>query len=470
MWDKIASVDQTVNDVVWGIPALAMILGAGLILTLALRGMQFRKFGHVMRNTAGRVFSKAEAKNGEITPLQAVSTALAGTVGTGNIAGVTAAVTLGGAGAIFWMWISALIGMATKYAEVVLAIRFRERNENGEWVGGPMYYIKNGLGKRWKWLGSLFCLFGSLAAFGIGNAVQAGTIVDSVNHALQAFFPAAAAKEESLNWILGILLALIVAGVLFGGVKRIGSVASNLVPVMAFLYIGACVAVIAAHVDQLGRVFAEIFRGAFTPAGVTGGALGISMKTCAVWGIRRGVFSNEAGLGSAPIAHAASSETNPVRQGFYGIFEVFIDTIVICTLSGLTILLALDRAELHYGVQGTIALNAKALGTVFGDRMAALIIAAALALIALTSILGWGLYGCRCWEFLFGAKAVRFYQMVFIVVIVVGATTKLELVWSIADTFNGLMMLPNLLSVMLLSPVVIQLTEAYFARERLPRS
>lgn len=326
--ELIASINSAINSVVWGIPMLLLLVGTGILLTIMTKGVQFRKFGYAMKNTLGKIFKKSEAGKGEMTPFQAMSTALAGTVGTGNIAGITTAVTLGGAGSIFWLWITALIGMCTKYAEVLLAVKFRERNEYGDWVGGPMYYIKNGLGKNWKWLGVIFSIFAALAAFGIGNAVQVGTIVSSINTAVVSFNPDFSG-QSTVNLVLGIVLAILVGIVLFGGIKRLGAVTEKLVPVMAVVYIVACFVVVVYYAGTLPAVFKDIFVGAFSPAGVTGGVVG-SVIMVISWGVKRGVFSNEAGLGSAPMAHATTSETDPVKQGLYGIFEVFVDTIVIC--------------------------------------------------------------------------------------------------------------------------------------------
>jgi len=333
--DKVAQINGLINGVVWGPPMLILLVGAGIVLTIMTKGFQFRKFGYAMKNTLGKVFKKQKAGEGEITPFQAMSTALAGTVGTGNIAGITTAITLGGAGSIFWLWITALIGMATKYSEVMLAVKYRERNQYGDWVGGPMYYIKNGLGKNWKWLAIIFSVFAALAAFGIGNATQVGNITSSIGNVVRAFNPTFTDESaKTLNLVLGIVLAILVGVVILGGVKRLGNVTEKLVPLMAVVYIIACIVVLIYHAGTLGEVFHDIFVGAFSPEGVTGGAVG-SVMMVVMWGVKRGVFSNEAGLGSAPIAHATTSETDPVKQGLYGIFEVFMDTIVICTLTGL---------------------------------------------------------------------------------------------------------------------------------------
>ncbi|WP_454940851.1 alanine/glycine:cation symporter family protein [Evtepia sp.] len=458
----IETINGAINGVVWGAPMLILLIGVGILMTVWSKGLQFRKFGYAMKNTIGKIFHKREAGEGEITPFQAVSTALAGTVGTGNIAGITTAVTLGGPGTLFWLWVTALIGMATKYSEVLLAVKFRERNQYGDWVGGPMYYIKNGLGKHWKWLAVLFCIFAALAAFGTGNATQAGNIVSSINTMVLSFAPDFGGSD-TLRLVLGIVLAVLAAVVLFGGIKRLGAVTEKLVPFMAVVYIAACLAVILYNAERLPEVFHDIFVGAFTPSGITGGAVG-SMFLVISWGMKRGIFSNEAGLGTAPMAHATTSEREPVKQALYGIFEVFIDTIVICSLTGLTLLCS--GIDLNYGTMGETSLVSASLGTLFTPQGGAVIIALCLALFAFSTILGWALYGARCCEFLFGPKAIRPYQIIYVLVIIVGATTDLSLVWSISDTLNGLMALPNLVALAALSGVVIKTTRAYFDKEK----
>lgn len=463
--ELVKSINSTINDFVWGVPMLFLLVGTGIILTLRTRGVQFRKFGYAMKNTLCKIFKRTEAGEGEITPFQAMSTALAATVGTGNIAGITTAITLGGPGTLFWLWITALIGMATKYSEVLLAVKFRERNEEGDWVGGPMYYIKNGLGKNWKWLGAVFCIFAALATFGIGNAVQVGNIVGSVNTVITSFVPDFEGQKV-VNAVLGVILMILVAIVLLGGIKRLGAVTEKLVPFMAVVYIVTSLIVVIYYAKYIPGVFADIFEGAFSPQGVTGGAVG-SIILVVTWGVKRGVFSNEAGLGSAPMAHAATSETDPVRQGLYGIFEVFMDTIVICTLSGLTVLLAAKAGTIDFviGVEGDTSLNAAALGTVFSAKGGALIIAICLALFAFSTVLSWALYGSRCIEFLMGRKAVRPYQIIFIAVVFVGATMHLDMAWAIADTLNGLMAIPNLIALVGLSGVVVSETKRHFAEK-----
>ena len=465
--EVVGSANSWLNGIVWGIPILVLIVGTGIFLTIRNRGVQVGHFGYAMKNTLGKIFKKSTAGKGEVTPFQAMTTALAATVGTGNIAGVTAAITLGGPGAVFWLWITAIIGMCTKYAEVVLAVKFREKNKEGDWVGGPMYYIKNGLGKNWKWLSVLFCIFGALAAFGIGNAVQVGNITDSVNTAIQAFNPAAINSISTINLVIGIVVAILVAITLLGGIKRLGQVTELLVPFMSLIYIICSIIVLIAKASNLGSTFGMIFSGAFKPNAFIGGMTGAAIKTCITWGVKRGVFSNEAGLGSAPIAHAATSETNPVKQGLYGIFEVFMDTIVICSLSGLTLLVS--GIPLEFGVQGTTALNAQAFGTVFGPKFGSLVIAVGMTLFALSTVLSWGLYGSRCCEFMLGTKSIKPYYIIFTLVTIVGATMKIGLAWDIADTLNGLMAIPNLIALLGLSGVVVKLTRDHFKKGSLQK-
>ena len=459
------------NGIAWGPWMLLLLVGTGVYLSCRVGFIQFGKFGYVMKNTLGKIFQKTEAGEGEITPFQAVSTALAATVGTGNIAGVTGAICVGGPGAVFWMWISALFGMVTKYAEVVLAVRYRERNEAGDWVGGPMYYIRNGLGRKFNWLACLFCVLGALAAFGIGNMTQVNTIATSINTAIDSFGGTTAAYTMELfgqtvpvsSLMVGAVVAMIVGMVLFGGIKRIGAVAELMVPVMAAVYIIASVIVVAFNFENLGNVFGMIFKGAFSADAALGGAFGITIMTTIQKGVGRGVFSNEAGLGSAPMAHASSSERDPVKQGLYGIFEVFMDTIVICTLTALTLLCgAADK--IVWGQDAGAELISASFSSVFGAQVGSMLVAVGITLFALSTILSWSLYGTRCCEFLLGSTAARIYQVIFVCVILVGATLKLGLVWNIADTLNGFMAVPNLVALLGLSPVVIKLTKEHFAK------
>ena len=459
------------NDIAWGPWMLLLLVGTGVYLTCRVGFLQLRKFGYAMSNTLGKVFQKSAAGEGEITPFQAVSTALAATVGTGNIAGVTGAIAVGGPGAVFWMWVSALFGMVTKYAEVVLSVKYRERNDQGDWVGGPMYYIRNGLGRGFNWLACVFCVLGALAAFGIGNMTQVNTIASSINTAIDAFGGSTGAMTVALfgqnvpvsSIVIGVIVSAVVMLVLFGGIKRIGAVAEKMVPVMAAVYILASLIVLGCNFSSIGGVFAMIFKGAFSAEAALGGAFGITIMTTIQKGVGRGVFSNEAGLGSAPIAHAATSERNPVMQGLYGIFEVFMDTIVICTLTALTLLCG-AADQIQWGQSAGTELIAAAFGSVFGTRAGALIVAVGITLFALSTILSWSLYGTRCFEFLSGGKGVKAYQTVFVLVVIIGATLKLDLVWNIADTLNGFMAVPNLIALLGLSGVVVKLTKEHFSK------
>ena len=450
----------SLNTVAWLYIFLPCTILGGLYLTIRNRGIQFTKFGYVIKNTLGKMFTKQTAGEGAVTPLQAVTTALAATVGTGNIVGTSQAIALGGYGAVFWLWLAALLGMIIKYSEVTLSIRYRERDAKGDWVGGPMYYIKNGLGPRWKWVGTVFCAFAAIACFGIGNMSQVNSIVGSLNDAIDVFDPAAAGERSTLNLIFGIAIAALVALILFGGIKRIGAVAEKLVPAMSVLYIVFALVVIIGHAGNIGPAFGKIFSTAFTPGAIGGAAAGIALKQTIVWGLRRSAFSNEAGLGSAAIAHAAAETSSPVHQGIYGIFEVFADTIVICTLTALTIICS--GVEIPFGTYVNSELISGAFATIFGAKFANVFVALALALFAFTTVLGWALYGSRCAQYLFGLKFAKVYQAAFIAVIVVGAVAKLDVVWNIADTFNGLMAIPNFFALFALSGVVVKLTKDYF--------
>ncbi len=463
--ELIVKVNSFLNGIVMGWPGMILLVGTGVYYTIRCGGIQFKWFGYIMKNTIGKIFEKKEAGEGAVTPFQAVCTALAATVGTGNIAGVTGAIALGGPGAVFWMWISALFGMCTKFAEVTLAIHFRERNDKGDWVGGPMYYISKGLGKNWKWLGSLFALFGMLAAFGIGNMTQINSIVTSISGTINSFTPI---NVNTANLIIGIIVAIFCAIVLIGGLKRIGQVTEKLVPFMAVIYILSALIIFFAHIGNIGNVLRSIFVGAFTPSAVVGGAAGITISAAVKRGVGRGVFSNEAGLGSAPIAHAAADTDSAVRQGCFGVFEVFADTIVICTLTAFAVLMS--GTPINFGQAAGADLTIAAFGTTFG-RVGGIIISVGLTLFATSTILSWCLYGTRCAEFLFKTtKIIKPYQVIFCLIIVLGAVTELSLVWDIADTLNGLMALPNLVGLLALSPIVIKLTREYFNGVRLGES
>ena len=461
--NTIASVNDTINGIVWGVPAMVLIMGVGLYLTIRCGALQFTKFGHIMKNTIGKALKKSEKKEGSVSPFTAMCTALAASIGTGNIAGVSGAIALGGPGAVFWMWISALVGMCTKFAEVTLAIQYRERNADGDWVGGPMYYITKGLGNNFKWLAVIFALFGGLASFGIGNMTQVNTIASTINEAIANFVETTPAQQNTIALVIGVILAVIAFIVLIGGISRIGDVCSLLVPVMAVIYILAALVIIIVNIGQVPRALGAIITGAFNPAAVAGGLVGVGIKTAITKGVGRGIFSNEAGLGSAPIAHAAADVDHPVAQGIYGVFEVFMDTIVVCTMTALVVLLGVGIDNIEWGVNKGAALTIEGFQSVFHGGLPAVVVAICLTLFAFSTVLTWALYGKRCFEFLFGDKAGKVYLVIFCLIIIVGATMELELVWNIADTLNGLMAIPNLIGVALLSPVVIKLTKEYFA-------
>ena len=416
MIETITAVNTAVNNFIWGVPAMVCIIGVGLLLSVRTGFLQIRKFPYTIKTTIGRMFRKKDASDGAITPFQAVCTALAGTVGTGNIAGVAGAIAIGGPGAVFWMWCSALLGMCTKFAEVTLAVHFRERSETGEWVGGPMYYIKNGLGKRWQFLAFLYSLFGVLTVFGTGNATQVNTIVAAVDTALLEYGVVGSGFLSTLNLIAGIIVAMLVAMVLLGGIKRIGSVSEKLVPF-------------------------------------------ISMQK----GVSRGIFSNEAGLGTGSIAHACADTKKPVKQGMFGIFEVFADTIIICTLTAMVILCS--GTPVNYGTAAGAELTISGFTTTYGG-WASIFTAVALCCFAFSTIIGWGLYGSRFLVFLCHSdKVAKPFFVVYSFVSILGATVDLGLLWSIADTFNGLMSIPNLIALLLLSGTVVKLTKEFFASE-----
>ena len=453
MLESIIKINQAVNGFIWGVPAMICIIGVGLLLSVRTRFIQVRKFGAALKNTIGKIFDKTQAKDGSMSPFQAVCTALAGTVGTGNIAGVAGAIALGGPGAIFWMWCSAFLGMCTKFSEVTLAIHFREKNANGEYVGGPMYYIKNGLSKKWHFLAVLYALFGVLTVFGTGNATQVNTIVSSIHSALHNLHIIDDTVDERANLIFGIFIAAFVAMVLLGGIKRIGQVSEKLVPFMATLYVILAIGVVILHINRIPAVFAMIFKSAFTPQAATGGIIGsmfLSMKK----GVSRGIFSNEAGLGTGSIAHACADTNNAVHQGMFGIFEVFMDTIVICTLTGLVILLG--APNIVYGQAAGAELTISGFTATYGGWVS-IFTAVAMCCFAFSTIIGWGLYGSRCIEFLGGEKLVRPFLVAYSFVSIIGATINLGLLWDIADTFNGLMAIPNLIALLILSGQVKKL-------------
>ncbi|MEE1312579.1 MAG: sodium:alanine symporter family protein [Lachnospiraceae bacterium] len=458
MLHVIETVNSAVNNFIWGVPAMICIIGVGLYLSFGTGFLQIRKFPYAMKNTIGKIFDKSDAADGAITPFQAVCTALSGTVGTGNIAGVAGAIAIGGPGAVFWMWVSALLGMCTKFAEVTLAVHFRERNADGDYVGGPMYYIKNGLSKQWHWLAFAFAAFGVLTVFGTGNAAQVNTIVAAINSALLNFQIISPSSVDTLNLIFGIVIAILVGMVLLGGIKRIGRVSEKLVPFMALIYIVLGIGVIILNINHVPSVFSSIIHGAFNPHAVTGGVVG-SFFTSMKKGVSRGIFSNEAGLGTGSIAHACADTNEPVRQGLFGIFEVFMDTIVICTLTALVILCS--NIPIAYGTEAGAELTILGFTSTYGNWVS-IFTAVALCCFAFSTIIGWGLYGARCIEFLFSSKVIKPFMIAYSLVAVIGATIDLGLLWSIAETFNGLMSIPNLIALFLLSGTVFQLVKEYF--------
>lgn len=449
--EVLESIIKSINGVVWGPLMLILILGVGFFLSLGLKLMPILKIGTGFRLLwSGRKASPEDIARGEIPPFQALMTALSATVGTGNIAGVATAIFLGGPGALFWMWLTALIGMATKYAEAVLAVNYRETDARGEHVGGPMYYIRNGLGKNWAWMGVAFAIFGACAGFGIGNTVQS----NSVANVLQSNF-------NIEPWITGLVTMVLVGSVLLGGIKRIGHVAGALVPFMAIAYILSGLTVLAINAAEIPAAFNLIITHAFSPIAAEGGFAGAAVWAAIRFGVARGVFSNEAGLGSAPIAHAAAQTHDPVRQGLVAMLGTFIDTIIVCTITGLVIVSSGVWTGGESGASLTSAAFATGLPS-FGNY----VVAIALAIFAFTTIIGWSFYGERCVEFLFGVKAVVPYRILWILAIPLGASLSLDFVWLVADTLNAMMAIPNLVALALLSPVVFKLTREYFEKQR----
>ena len=458
----IADLNNKINGIVWGLPMMVLILGVGIYLSVGCGFPQFAHFIHIMKNTLGKAFEKSEKKEGAVSPFKAMCTALAASIGTGNIAGVSGAIAIGGPGAVFWMWISALLGMCTKYAEVTLSIKYRERNEAGDWVGGPMYYIKNGLGKKWNWLGAIFAVFGALAAFGIGNMTQINTIASTVNTAISQFVSTSGSQQLIIAWVVSIICSVICGIVLLGGIERLADVCALLVPVMAVIYIIAALIVIIINIGAVPAAFAAIIKGAFNPVSAAGGLAGVGIKTAFIKGVGRGIFSNEAGLGSAPIAHAAADVDHPVKQGMFGVFEVFMDTIVVCTMTALVAILGNGLGNIEWGKDIGANLTINGFMSIFPGKISATVVAICLSLFAISTVLTWALYGTRCVEFLIGYKASKVYQIIFCGFACIAGAVELELAWAIADTLNGLMAIPNLIAVALLSPVVIKLTKEYF--------
>ncbi len=436
---------SAINGFVWGPPMLVLILGTGLFLQLRLGLMPILRIPTGFRMVWKGRKPDADAP-GEISPYAALMTALAATVGTGNIAGVATAIAIGGPGALFWMWMTALVGMATKYSEVLLAVHYRETDDHGEQIGGPMYAIKNGLGAHWKWLGVLFALFGGFAGFGIGNMVQSNSIAEAM-----------ASSFAIPHWLTGVVLAALTGFVLLGGIKRIGAVAEQLVPWMCIAYIIAALIILIVFAADVPAAFGTIVGEAFSPSAATGGFAGATIMMALRYGVARGIFSNEAGLGTAGIAQAAGQSKNAAQSGLIGMMGTFIDTIVVCTMTGLAIVVT--------GVWSSGETGASLTASAFqaGFPGGQFFLAIALAVFAFTTILGWAYYGEKCWEFLIGTGVEKPYRILWTIFVLIGAVTQLDFVWLVADTLNAFMAFPNLVSLLLLSPVVAKVTGDYFA-------
>ena len=448
---------ESVNAIVWGVPALVMILGVGFYISIRTRFVQIRLFPRAVKDFFARL-KGSRAESGAVTPFQALCTALAATVGTGNLAGVAGAMAIGGPGAIFWMWICAVLGMATKYAEATLAVRYRVK-EKGEFVGGPMYMIRRGMGRRWHWLGAVYSFFGIVAAFGVGNATQINAVVTGINGAITAF---GGHTSKYSDLAMGAVLAVLVAAMLLGGARRIGVVAERLVPFASVAYLLLGAGVLIARAQQLPAAFGAILQGAFSPRAVTGGAIGSLFTTLRI-GVSRGVFTNEAGMGTASIAHAGAQAEHPAGQGLMGIMEVFLDTIIICTMTALVILVS--GAAIPYGEDVGVALTTDAFSIVYGDWVS-VFIAAALCCFAFATVLGWGLYGARCAQFLFGAGAWKKFVAIQAVTVMLGAVLETGTVWLLSETVNGLMAIPNLITLAALSPELVRLTNDFTGAQK----
>lgn len=444
---------EKVNAVVWGAPALIGILGVGIYLTVRTRGAQVRLFPDAIKSFLASFIGK-QKDDGGVPPFQALCTALAATVGTGNLAGVAGAMAIGGPGAVFWMWLCAIFGMVTKFAEATLAVRYRLRDGNGEWTGGPMYMIRQGMHRRWHFLAAVYSFFGIVAAFGVGNATQVNAVVGGVNQVIAAF-----GGHETLqfNLLIGIILSVLMCGILLGGMAKIGRMAEKMVPFASVCYLLLGFGVLIARMQNIPDALSTIVQGAFTPRAVTGGAIGSVFLSLRV-GVSRGVFTNEAGMGTAGIAHAAADVTHPVKQGLMGIMEVFLDTIVICTMTALVILVS--GVDIPYGIDVGVNLTTQAFSAVYGDWVS-ILIAAALCCFAIATVLGWGLYGARCAQFLFGTGAWKKFVYLQGVVIVIAAVLKTGTVWLLSETVNGLMAIPNLIALIALSPELIRLVKDY---------
>lgn len=444
--ETLTDIVNTINGIVWGPLMLVLILGVGFILQVGLKLMPILKIGEGFKRLwKGR--KPAEGAEGDITPFNALMTSLSATIGTGNIAGVATAIFLGGPGALFWMWMTALVGMATKYAEAVCAVKYREVDEKGDHIGGPMFYIKNGLSKKWFWLAPAFAFFGAFAGFGIGNMVQANSVADVMS------------SSFGLSKLgTGIVLAVLVGMVLIGGIRWIAKVAGKLVPFMAIAYTFGGLIVIFINIGEIPAALSLIFSSAFTGHAATGGFAGAAVWAAIRFGVARGVFSNEAGLGSAPIAHAAAMTKGPVNQGLIAMLGTFIDTIIVCSITGLAIVASGAWTSGENGASLTSLAFEQSLPGVGGY-----LVTFGLALFAFTTMLGWSFYGEKCVEYLFGVKSILPFRVLWVIALPIGATVKLSFVWLLADTLNALMAIPNLIALLLLSPVVFRLTKEFFA-------
>ena len=484
--DFIASVNGVINNAVWGLPGLILLIGTGVLLTCGTKFFQVRRIGHWFKTTIGSIFrkdSKATKSNDKkaISQFQALCAALAATIGTGNIAGVAAAIVTGGPGAVFWMWVAAFFGMMTNFSENLLGIYYRRRNKDGEWAGGPMYYLTNGLGERYgkRWLkpvsrvlAVMFACFAILASFGIGNMAQINKIVLNIDAAFFTNVEAPVIPGTSINiihLILGFALLVVAALIIIGGLRRIAKFAEIVVPFMAVIYVIGCLIVMVINIGNIGPMLASIFRFAFRPAAFLGGGLGVLISKTMTQGFKRGVFSNEAGLGSSVMVHSSSNVKEPVRQGMWGIFEVFVDTFVVCTMTAIVVLstgyIDLATGTPAAGISGD-TLVSQAFGQYFGV-VGTWFVAIAMLFFAFTTVLGWSQYGSKAVEYLFGVKGIKVYKVIFVVMILSGAIMEGGLAWDLSDTFNGLMMIPNLIGVVALFPLVLKITKNYIDRKLL---
>ncbi len=471
MIEKVTQINSAVNNIVWGVPALTLLIGTGVLMTVLTRFFQFTHFGHSMKETVGSLFKKREILKNEdahsISQFQALCTALSATIGTGNISGIAYAITMGGPGAVFWMWLAAIVGMMTNYSENVLGIYFRRKNERGEWCGGAMYYLRDGLGSKkgcqeiGKVLAALFSFFAVVASFGIGNMGQVASIKESVLNVARF-----TGNNTADGLIIGGAVAAVAALVIIGGISRIASANERIVPFMAVFYIAGSLAIIVKNGGMVVPAFGAIFKGAFSMRAAAGGVGGAVIKQAVTWGFKRGVFSNEAGLGSSVMVHSASNVKEPVTQGLWGIFEVFFDTMIVCTMTALLILTSgIVDLETGASISGStkLGLATEAFTATFG-AFGGIFIAVAVTLFAFSTVLGWSYYGTKAWEYLFGTKATVVYKVLFLAVVIIGSTISADLVIDLSDTFNGLMAIPNLIGVLTLSGTVVAITNNYCER------